>query len=100
MREYRKHDGAGYVEGQEMNQKVMNYISSGLEMDDVLNSVYLKVAYFQLSAIQRCRLTLYFFCGFSEREIAELEGVSHQAIHKSITSAIEELRYMLDLDNK
>lgn len=99
-RALRCHDPRGYMEGQEWSQHAMNFISSGLEMDDVLNSVYLKVAYNQLSPIQKIRLSLYFFCGLPEEKIAEIGGVSQQAVHKSIVGAIESMRYMLDLDNK
>lgn len=99
-RALRCHDPRGYLEGQEWSQQALNYISSGLEMDDVLNSVYLKVAYNQLSPIQKIRLSLYFFCGLPEEKIAEIGGVSQVAVHKSIVSAIESMRFMLDLDNK
>ena len=99
-RALRCHDPRGYMEGQEWSQHAMNFISSGLEMDDVLNSVYLRVAYNQLSPIQKIRLSLYFFCGLPEEKIAEIGGVSQQAVHKSIVGAIESMRYMLDLDNK
>ena len=96
----RCHDPRGYLEGMEWCQRAVHLISSGLEMDDVLNSVYLKFAYQHLSITQRIRLTLYYFCEMSEEEIAKMEGVSQQAVHKSIVTAIERMRFMLDLDNK
>ena len=100
MRELRCHDPRGYLEGFEWSQHAVNIISSGLEMDDVLNAVYLKFAFQQLSRIQQLRVELYFFLELTEEEIAKLEGVSHQAVHKSIAEAIKAMRYMLDLDNK
>ncbi len=99
-RELRCHDPRGYLEGYEWSQRAMNVISSGLEINDVLNAVYLKVAFRQLSRIQQIRLSLYFFLELTEEQIAELEGISQQAVHKSIASAINTMRFMLDLDNK
>ena len=100
MRGLRCHDPRGYLEGFEWSQHAVNIISSGLEIDDVLNAVYLKFAFQQLSRIQQLRVGLYFFLEMTEEEIAKLEGVSHQAVHKSIAEAIKAMRYMLDLDNK
>lgn len=100
MREYRCHDHRGYIEGFEKGQRVVNQISRGLDMDDVLNAVYIKLAYNQLSNAQQLRVSLYFFCEMTEEEIAKLEGVSQVAVHKSIASAIKSMRFMLDLDNK
>ena len=97
-RALRCHDPRGYMEGLEEKQQVLHKISSGLEIDDVLNAVYLKTAYEQLSYTQKYRLMLYFYCGATEEDIAFIEGISHQAVHKCIAEAIKTMRYMLGLE--
>lgn len=96
-REYRCHDPRGYLEGLEKEQAVLNYLSSRLEIDDVLNAVYLKVAMQKLTEKQRERLKMYFYDCLTEEEIADKDGVTQPAIHKSIQAAISDLRFMLDI---
>ncbi|WP_092338501.1 sigma factor-like helix-turn-helix DNA-binding protein [Butyrivibrio sp. M55] len=43
------------------------------------------------------RLRMFFFHGFSEKEIADIEGVSQPAVHYSLQSAIRQMRYVLDI---
>lgn len=45
-----------------------------------------------LPAVQRRRLVLYYFGGFSYREIAEMEGCSAIAVKKSIDAAKKKLK--------
>jgi DNA-directed RNA polymerase specialized sigma24 family protein len=40
---------------------------------------------------------MFFFHGFSEKEIADIEGVSQPAVHYSLQSAIRQMRYVLDI---
>ena len=51
----------------------------------------------QLPELLKRRMRLFFFQGFSETEIANIEGVSQPAVHYSIQSGIKQLRYMLDV---
>lgn len=44
---------------------------------------------------QRRRVILYFFDGFTEREIAEMDGCSSAAIHYSIKLALKNLKKLL-----
>ena len=97
-RVYRCHDPRGYIEGAELNQSLINYISRGLSYDDNFNPVYLKIALSQLYDIQKNRLFLYFYVDMTEEEIAKFYGVSQSAIHQSIQGALSSLRHMLDVD--
>ena len=50
-----------------------------------------------LAELLHRRMRMFFFYGFSEKEIAGIEGVSQPAVHYSIQSGIRQLRYMLDI---
>lgn len=43
----------------------------------------------QLSKKQQRRFKLYFYYGYSEKEIALLEGVAQQSVHESIQAGLE-----------
>ena len=45
---------------------------------------------------QRQRVTAYYFEGYTEKEIAKLQGVSQAAVHYSLTNALIALRKRLD----
>lgn len=72
-------------------------ISSSFE-DDIINNSLLYGALNQLSKIQQRRVCLYHFYGITCEEIANLEGVSHQAVNKSIQFAYEKLKGLLDAE--
>lgn len=100
MQEFRHTDMNAYEDGMEMNLKVTDYIhglAEAMDSDDALNVYLIRVAMKQLSYIQQRRLRLFFFHGFSETEIAEIEGVSQPAVHYSIQSGLKQLRYMLNI---
>lgn len=46
----------------------------------------------QLPEIQRRRIQLYYFGGYTYEQIAEMEGCSHPAIMKSVAAAIKKIR--------
>lgn len=50
-----------------------------------------------LAAMNDMRLRMFFFHGFSEKEIADIEGVSQPTVHYSLQSAIRQMRYVLDI---
>ncbi len=50
-----------------------------------------------LSYCQRKRIILYFFQNLSLEQIAQIEGISHQAISKSIKKGITKMRKMLNI---
>ena len=49
----------------------------------------------KLSGIQRRRVNLYYFCGFTYRQIAELDGVGFACVARSIYRSHNKLRLML-----
>ena len=99
MREYRKHDGQGYKEGQEIYQGAdfLHNISTIFNEEHILSAYMIREALKQLSKKQRRRFKLYFYYGYSEKEIALLEGVSQQSVHESIQTGLDKMRYMLNI---
>ena len=55
----------------------------------------LRQAISKLPEKQRRRLVLYYFGDFTYEQIAEMEGCTHPAVIKSITSALEKLKNFL-----
>ena len=49
----------------------------------------------RLQDVQKERVIKYFFDGKSTREIAQEEGVSHQAVSQSIAVALKKLKNIL-----
>lgn len=60
--------------------------------DKEIQSLELREAIRQLSPVQRRRLTAYYFEGFTYQEIADMEGVSLQAIDNSLRKAIKRIK--------
>lgn len=48
---------------------------------------------------QQKRIILYFFQNLSLEQIAQIEGISHQAISKSIKNGITRMQRMLKFDS-
>ena len=55
----------------------------------------LRKAIAQLPEIQRRRVLLYYFGGYTYEEIAKMEGCKHPAIIKSVTAAERKIKKML-----
>ncbi|MFP3152926.1 hypothetical protein LQZ18_00560 [Lachnospiraceae bacterium ZAX-1] len=104
IREYRQNDGKfkkrdslyhdffGYEEG-------ITEFFSDVKENPVVDEVVAKTeaqrlhrAMNQLTLIQQKRLSLYYFEGLSEYEIADLEDTTRQAVHESLESAIKKLK--------
>lgn len=49
----------------------------------------------QLTQTQRRRLELFFFYGWTERQIAKYEGINRYAVRTSLDSAIKKLKKIL-----
>jgi RNA polymerase sigma factor (sigma-70 family) len=52
----------------------------------------LRAAISTLSVIQRRRISLYYEEGMTEQQIADLEGVKHQAVHHTLSGARKKIR--------
>ena len=100
MQDLRHTDMNAYEDGMEVNLRATDYIhglSCEIDSDDALDAYLIRVAMKQLPELLQRRMRLFFFQGFSETEIANIEGVSQPAVNYSIQSGIKQLRYMLDV---
>ena len=100
MQDFRHTDMNAYEDGMEVNMRVTDYIhglSTEIDSDEAMNVYIVKAALKQLPDLLQRRMRLFFIYGFTEIEIAEIEGVSQPAVHYSIQSGIKQLRYMLDI---
>lgn len=100
MQDFRHTDMNAYEDGMEVNMRVTDYIhglSTEIDSDEAMNVYIVKAALKQLPDLLQRRMRLFFIYGFTEVEIAEIEGVSQPAVHYSIQSGIKQLRYMLDV---
>ncbi len=93
MRRVRTCSLDGYVEGE------TEYIYSVFSKDEPEDIVVqmdevecLRKAVETLTDIQKRRLKLYFYNDLTAREIAELEGVSHKNVLKSLNEAIKKIQ--------
>ena len=68
-----------------------------IDPEEAINAYVLRVAINQLPDKLHRRLRMFFVHGFSEKAIADIEGVSQPAVHYSLQSAIRQMRYVLDI---
>lgn len=90
--------GDGYIEGEsEIKARELNYSTP---VDDALDTMVqdkaLRAAVGRLNATQRQRLWLY-AQGYTATEIAQMEGVSKVAVHKSIKLAKKKIKKLLEM---
>ena len=52
----------------------------------------LKIAFQTLTEKEKRRIDMYYFDDLSLREIAEIEGVNHHAVHKTILSGLKKIK--------
>ena len=98
MEELRHHSVFAYEEGMEgfLGAQFMHEICSTVDEEDTLNAYVVRIALKQLSEKQQRRFRLFFYYGYSENEIAAIEGVSQPAVHDSIHAGLKKLKYMLN----
>lgn len=85
---YEEKDDLSYV-NDHANSPVEEKIIADLEREKIKKTLE------QLTKTQRKRLELFFFYGWTERQIAEYEGVNRYAIRKSLEQAIKKLKKFL-----
>lgn len=96
MNEFDRHIEHSELVEETLYQKM--FIKSKNIEDIVIKKVLLEqICFFinSLSEIQKRRINLYYFYGLSLKEIAELEGSTHQAISKSIQLGIVKIKQMM-----
>lgn len=100
MRSIRHHDALDFQDEIPFVQGYGNLVGrkskAKLEEEGIVDHVLLKYALAQLSDKQRRRCYMYFFCDMGEEEIARIEGVSHQAVHDTLSSAVRLLREFVE----
>lgn len=100
MRSIRHHDALDFQDEIPFVQGYGNLVGrkskAKLEEEGIVDHVLLKYALEQLSDKQRRRCYMYFFCDMGEEEIARIEGVSHQAVHDTLSSAVRLLREFVE----
>ena len=77
---------AAYILGAQF----MHEICRGLDQEDALDAHIVRTALKQLSDKQQRRFRLFFYYGYSENEIARIEGVSQPAVHDSIQAGLRD----------
>ncbi len=93
MRRIRSCSLDGYVEGE---TEYIYSVFSKDEPEDIAiqleEMAAIRKSVESLTEVQRRRLKLYFYNGLTVREIAELEGVSHKNVLKSLNEAIRKIK--------
>ena len=96
MNEYDRHIEHSYIYENKINEKA--FIKEEKIEDIVENNIInekLKKAISKLPLTQKRRIEMYYFKGWSQREIAEKEGISLRAVQYTLNEAISELRKIL-----
>lgn len=96
----RKGDAYGYRDGE--TELFMKSIDKHAVEDKVFNNIdndLLMKAISMLTDIQRSRFVKYMILGYSQREIAELEGVSYKQVRKSIEQAKIKIKKYFKINN-
>lgn len=97
----RTEDIYGYVDGEtEIFHKelVVEELFEGFITSIQIDSVY-KVAE-MLPKIQKERFFMHYIYGLSKRKIAEMQGVSHTAVNRSLELAVQAIKSILDISEK
>ena len=93
MRSIRTFDANGYVEGMTEEEHFDKLSQYNLDsVDTTLEYKNLKDAIESLPEVQKRRCKLYFYHGFSEEEIARIEGVDQAAVSRTLAKAINNLK--------
>lgn len=96
MNEYDRHIEHSYIYENKINEKA--FIKEEKIEDIVENNIInekLKKAISKLPLTQKRRIEMYYFKGWSQREIAEKEGISLRAVQYTLNKAISELKKIL-----
>lgn len=90
--------GDGYVEGEsEIKTREINFSDPVADaLDTLLQDKALRCAVSRLNATQRQRIW-WFAQGYTSAEIAQFEGVSKVAVHKSIKLAKKKIKKFLEM---
>ena len=89
----RSYENDGY-EDSETEKKYYGQLVNDIDGESTISNEYqdLKQAINKLPEIQQRRCKLYFYHGFTEKEIACLEGVDQAAVSRTLSKAINNLK--------
>lgn len=87
-----------HLEQSELTEETLNHRASN-PPEDIEDQVFHRIMYkelhkaiTQLPALQRRRLLLYYFGGYTYEQIAQMEGCKHPAIMKSVAAAEKNIK--------
>ncbi len=94
----RTEDIYGYVDGETeifhkelvVDELFEDFITS-IQIDSVYKAAEM------LPQIQKGRFFMHYIYGISKRKIAEMQGVSHTAVNRSLELAVQTVKYVLDI---
>ena len=95
MKDFRHVTKDGYTEGDTedlvlfQEESLEDYVIRQIEIENLQKEIQ------SLTAIQKQRLQLYFFDGFTYRKIGEKLGVDEKAVRNSITAALKKIKKIL-----
>ncbi len=97
----RTEDIYGYVDGETeifhkelvVEEQFEDFITS-IQIDSIYKAAEM------LPEIQKERFFMYYIYGMSKRKIAEMQGVSHTAVSRSLELAVQTIKSMLDISVK
>ena len=95
MKDFRHVTKDGYSEGDTedlmlfQEESLEDYVIRQIEIENLQKAIQ------SLTAVQKQRLQLYFFDGYTYRQIGEKLGVDERAIRNSITAALKKIKKIL-----
>lgn len=93
VRTFRSHDSSMYEDSKTeegLFNDLQDYRLS--DIDTQMEYQYLRDLIEALPEVQKRRCKLYFYHGFSEEEIAKIEGVEQSSVSRALSSAIKNLK--------
>ena len=95
MKDFRHVTKDGYTEGDTedlmllQEESLEDYVIRQIEIENLQKAIQ------SLTAVQKQRLQLYFFDGYTYRQIGEKLGVDEKAVRNSITAALKKIKKIL-----
>lgn len=95
MKDFRHVTKDGYTEGDTedlmlfQEESLEDYVIRQIEIENLQKAIQ------SLTVVQKQRLQMYFFDGFTYRQIGEKLGVDEKAVRNSITAALKKIKKIL-----
>lgn len=96
IHKYRKHIEHSEVYEETLNTRMMDKpVTLEEQVEEKILMEELKSVIDQLSDTQKRRIKMYYFENMTLEQISKIEGATHQAISKSISKGIEEIKKIM-----